>query len=207
MTDCQDTMARPGYGGSVSDERGNKPLDPTERVPVRPLVVNPVRPVEPVHLRADATNAYLDAQTANLPPKGTDSEHVAVREVMTRPAITLDAGASLAEAAALMTSRRIDHLPITSDQLLVGLVTRGDLVDRMLRFPEGWRALPVDRVMTSAVVTIGPAQSLREAAQVLIDSHHGGLPVVSPERLVVGFLAARDVLKVLVRRAPLSLWV
>ncbi len=170
-------------------------------------MVNPVRPVEPVHAHSEAEQAYQDPRRANIPPKGTDSAHVPVRQVMSRPAITLDASATLAEAAALMQSRRIDHVPVTTNRLLVGLVTRSDLLERMLRTPNGWGALPLEMVMTRDVVTIGPAQSLREAAQLLIDSHHGALPVVSPERTVVGFLAARDLLKVLVRRAPLSLWV
>ncbi len=49
-------------------------------------------------------------------------------EAMTAPAITIDAGRPVAEAARLMTERGVNRLPVTSGGELVGIVTRADLV-------------------------------------------------------------------------------
>ena len=51
-----------------------------------------------------------------------------VREVMTAEPITATPDVSVLEALALMTKRRIRHLPVTQDGMLIGLVSIGDLV-------------------------------------------------------------------------------
>ncbi len=51
-----------------------------------------------------------------------------VREVMTAPAIVIDADAEIEEAAALMLREGIARLPVMEDQRLVGIVTRADIV-------------------------------------------------------------------------------
>ena len=51
-----------------------------------------------------------------------------VGEVMTRPAVTISADTPILSALALMTKRRIRHLPIVEDERMVGFVSIGDLV-------------------------------------------------------------------------------
>jgi CBS domain-containing protein len=51
-----------------------------------------------------------------------------VREVMTAPAITVAPDDSVLAALALMTRRRIRHLPVVESGRCVGIVSIGDLV-------------------------------------------------------------------------------
>jgi len=51
-----------------------------------------------------------------------------VDEVMTSPVITVTSVTSPLEALAMMTRRRIRHLPVVDDGVLVGFVSIGDLV-------------------------------------------------------------------------------
>lgn len=51
-----------------------------------------------------------------------------VREAMTSPVITVLSATSPLEALAMMTRRRIRHLPVVDDGVLVGFVSIGDLV-------------------------------------------------------------------------------
>ncbi|WP_066800232.1 CBS domain-containing protein [Sphingomonas soli] len=51
-----------------------------------------------------------------------------VSEVMTSPAITVSPEESILGALALMTRRRIRHLPVIQDGKCVGVVSIGDLV-------------------------------------------------------------------------------
>ena len=51
-----------------------------------------------------------------------------VGEVMTAPAITVTRGEKVDQALALMTKRRIRHLPVVENGDLVGFVSIGDLV-------------------------------------------------------------------------------
>ena len=52
----------------------------------------------------------------------------AVGEVMTSPAITVTREASVDQALALMTKRRIRHLPVVDGPTMRGFVSIGDLV-------------------------------------------------------------------------------
>jgi CBS domain-containing protein len=54
-------------------------------------------------------------------------------EAMTAPALTIDPARPVHEAAALMTERRINRLPVVDAGKLVGIVTRADLVRAYLR--------------------------------------------------------------------------
>jgi CBS domain-containing protein len=56
-----------------------------------------------------------------------------VGEAMTTPAITVDQDRPLRQAAALMLDRGINRLPVTANGLLVGIVTRADLVRAYIR--------------------------------------------------------------------------
>ncbi len=51
-----------------------------------------------------------------------------VGEVMTAPAITVDPSTSILAALALMTRRRIRHLPVVDDSGPLGFISIGDLV-------------------------------------------------------------------------------
>jgi CBS domain-containing protein len=49
-------------------------------------------------------------------------------EAMTAPAVTIEPGRRIIEAAAIMTARGLNRLPVVEDGRLVGIVTRADLV-------------------------------------------------------------------------------
>lgn len=52
----------------------------------------------------------------------------AVSDVMTKPAVTITSDTPILSALALMTQRRIRHLPIVEGERMVGFVSIGDLV-------------------------------------------------------------------------------
>lgn len=57
-----------------------------------------------------------------------------VAEAMTSPALTIEPGRPLAEAASVMLNEGINRLPVVDDRgTLIGLVTRGDLVRAFAR--------------------------------------------------------------------------
>ena len=60
------------------------------------------------------------------------SHDIAVREIMTGKVITVHPGQTVEECMALMTEKRIRHLPVTDDEQLVGMLSIGDLVKEVI---------------------------------------------------------------------------
>ena len=63
-----------------------------------------------------------------LRDRGREALDLPVSEVMTAPAITVDSQTNVLEALALITERRIRHLPVVESGRILGLVSIGDLV-------------------------------------------------------------------------------
>ncbi len=60
--------------------------------------------------------------------EGRDENEAAVREIMSGPLVVVGLDTSIEECMALMTERRIRHLPVVDEEKVVGLVSIGDLV-------------------------------------------------------------------------------
>ena len=63
-----------------------------------------------------------------LADRGKDCLDVAVEEIMTSPAITVEPATTVDEALAMMTRRRFRHFPVVEDGELVAFISIGDLV-------------------------------------------------------------------------------
>jgi len=63
---------------------------------------------------------------------GRASRETRVEEVMSTPVVTIDPRATAEEGLALMTRKRIRHLPVVEKGALIGLVSIGDLVNAVI---------------------------------------------------------------------------
>lgn len=126
---------------------------------------------------------------------------------------------SVVHARALMERLRVNQLPVVVNGRLVGIVTDRDVRDAYPSVAESGMAtstgdpaqVPVESVMAFAVVTLGPEQSMVEAARLMRRERIGALPIVHDGHLV-GILTRSDVLDAFVglaqrmeaaeRRAP-----
>jgi CBS domain-containing protein len=64
---------------------------------------------------------------------GRQPERTSVRDVMTAPVLRCRPDARLDDCRALMTDRRIRHLPVVEDDEVCGIVTIGDLLASHVR--------------------------------------------------------------------------
>ena len=66
--------------------------------------------------------------TRKMLAKGLDRETTQVREIMTTPLLTVDCHEPLVEANQLMAKKKIRHLGVTENEVVVGLISVKDLV-------------------------------------------------------------------------------
>ena len=67
---------------------------------------------------------------------GADVLNWRVEQVMTSPAITAELGTDVISALAVMTKRRVRHLPVLEDGEVRGIVSIGDLVKHRMELIE-----------------------------------------------------------------------
>ncbi len=61
------------------------------------------------------------------------AEAITAAQAMTSPAVTITSRRPIHEAAAIMTARRVNRLPVVDDGRLVGIISRADLVRAYVR--------------------------------------------------------------------------
>jgi CBS domain-containing protein len=64
--------------------------------------------------------------------QGKSSHDIPVREIMTDKVLTVQPNQTVQDCMALMTSRRVRHLPVTEGERLIGLLSIGDLVKEVI---------------------------------------------------------------------------
>jgi len=64
--------------------------------------------------------------------QGKTSRETQVREIMTEQVVYIQASQTVAECMALMTEKRIRHLPVVEDDKVIGVITIGDVVKEII---------------------------------------------------------------------------
>ncbi len=71
-------------------------------------------------------------RTARGSPVAPSEQHV--RDAMDRTVLCLAEDQTIADVAALMLAKDVDRFPVTRDGALVGFLTRGDIVRKLLGY-------------------------------------------------------------------------
>lgn len=119
---------------------------------------------------------------------------IRVSEAMSGELVTMSSASSLAEAASVMSQKRVGSVLIMDGERLAGILTERDIV-RAISNDIGAPRDEIAHWMTAAPKTVEVDTSL-EAARDLMDSTHiRHLPVTKGGRLV-GMLSMRDLIKI-----------
>ena len=87
------------------------------------LVMDATGPIGVISERDYARSVALKGKTSRTTP---------VRQIMTSPVVRVTPHQSVQEALALVTDRRVRHLPVMEGDQLLGLVSIGDLVKAII---------------------------------------------------------------------------
>lgn len=108
-------------------------------------------------------------------------------------------------ALEIIRLRGVRRVPVAVGGMLVGLITEGDikraepstLTDSQEEFNRVMEETPISRIMISKPVTTTADTPLMEAAEIMLNTKYGALPVVSGSR-VIGILTDNDLTRALV---------
>lgn len=172
-----------------------------------------------------AHRAACSVLVVRPPSLAEPSDHLTVRDVMSRPAVTASPETAVRDIARLMLERKVGSVVIVdAEGRIAGIVTETDfeisdepVPDTAFRWPrflgrhvwseesleeayEEAARRPVASIMTSPVETIDAGTDLWDAVRALTERGHRRLPVLEAGQLV-GVVSQTDLVKVLLARA------
>lgn len=201
-------LAQPYETGAILHHRRVAPIQELSRTP--PL--NPEESGGPVpeqaRLMQKAKAAYDQAEHLGE----TQRRRLGVaRDIMQSPVSFCSPEASLREVWEIFSEKRFRHLPVSRDgQTLLGLISDRDVLRHAPSVatprPGGPSHSPVKEMMVTRLLTGHPNTEIRTIARVLLEERIGCLPILDDEHRLVGIITRSDVLRTLVREAPMELW-
>jgi CBS domain-containing protein len=102
--------------------------------------------------------------------------------------LTIDASATVLEAAQRMRDANVGVLPVVDDGVLHGIITDRDLVVRAMADGVDPALTRVAECATWDIICAQAESSLEDAMEVMADSRIGRLPVVDADNRVIGIL-------------------
>ena len=112
-----------------------------------------------------------------------------VGDVMIKDVVIIKHGSSVEEAASIMMTEGVTHLPVISeDGKLAGIVTAWDVSKAVaLKYTK------LEEIMTRDVVTIGLSDPIERAAKKMNEHNISALPVVDEGQRVIGMITSDGV--------------
>ena len=128
-----------------------------------------------------------------------------VREIMSKDIEVVDRNDNLRTVEERMATKQLRHLPVLEQGEVVGLVTQRDLFKAAMSSAMGYgekaqgaylQSVRVKEIMTYPVVTVSPDTSVAAAAEMMVNTGIGCLPVVDDHQLI-GIVTKTDLLRCL----------
>jgi CBS domain-containing protein/predicted CoA-binding protein len=149
---------------------------------------------------------YLKHVNVSVPASSgrRDKKAAKVREWMSKNPAAVKPDDALSDAIWKMERGRFRHLPVVGDNgRLVGMLTDRDirLIRPSLAFVSKEEAavqlwsIAVQQAAVFDPVSVKPETTLKEAAEIMLRWHVGGLPVVDDQDKVVGMITYTDILR------------
>jgi len=129
-----------------------------------------------------------------------------VKNWMSQPAITVNEKDSMQDATKIMKKNNISILPVLKKEILVGVITDGDLKRASasdatsLEIHELFyliSKIKIKDIMSGTPITVPPDFSVEETAEILLKNKISGVPVVDNQGHVLGIITQNDLFKVL----------
>jgi CBS domain-containing protein len=111
------------------------------------------------------------------------------------PAVhTIEPGASVADAVALMAQKNIGALVVVEGGRVVGIVTERDVLRRAVVLERSPKQTPLRDIMATSVMVVPPQRTSAECMALMTEHRVRHLPVLDAGRLV-GLVSIGDLVK------------
>lgn len=192
----------------------SRKVDPVQKV-------LPVDHIDPESRQSESdhshpgSSAFIRAYEAIHTMKQAGRSVILAEDVMSSPAVSLTAEATVLQAQNLFQQHRFRHVPITDDQgQVLGIVSDRD-VWRGVADPTLYQLsasldparTAIFHFMSHPVLVANPETEIRSITRVMFEEHIGAMPIVSKSGRLLGIMTRSDVLRVLISHPDFDYWV
>lgn len=123
------------------------------------------------------------------------STGIKVRDAMVSPAVIIGPDSSVKEAATMMQGEDVGSLVVTVKGKPTGIITREDLVNKIIASGLDPKKVLVKHVMSSDLITASPDEDIADVARKISKTGFERLPVVDGGN-IVGIISTREIARV-----------
>ena len=133
---------------------------------------------------------------------------IPISTIMAKDLVTVKKTDGLDVAEHLFKKHRIRHIPVVDGKRIVGMLSMNDLL--RISFADGayreednisssvYEMFTVPMLMRNKLTTVAPDNTIREAAEIFVQSEYHSLPVVDGDELV-GIVTTTDLINYLLK--------
>ena len=128
-----------------------------------------------------------------------------VKEIMSRPVVTVSMDATLSDVQEVFERERFHHVIVVENGRAVGVISDRDLLKRLSPFvgnklnerrqDENTLNLRAHQVMTRNPISVSPDDTVQKAVDLILRHNFRSLPVLDKYRQPVGILSWKDILR------------
>lgn len=100
-------------------------------------------------------------------------------------------------AIRLMSEKSIGALPVMQDGQLMGILSERDYARKVILMGRSSAETPVSQIMTKAVVTVTPQDTVHDCMEIMTEKRIRHLPVVEKGK-VIGMISIGDLVKAVI---------
>jgi CBS domain-containing protein len=144
----------------------------------------------------------IHAEQSRVTALSSDIFKLPVSYLLMPPPATLDVGATIGEAVALMQRRNFGSVMITRNGKLAGIITERDILNKVIGKMDDFRTRPVVDAMTPNPLRLRPDDMI---AYVMNNMHVGGyrhVPIVDENDVPVSIISIKDVMTFILDHFP-----
>lgn len=109
-----------------------------------------------------------------------------IEKIMSTNVVSLDISKTAADAAALMTEKKVGSVIVIKNDRLFGIVTERDLVRRY------FRDTLLESLASHPLITAEPTTTVEKAAEIMLKNKIRKLPVIDENNTVAGMVTVTD---------------
>jgi CBS domain-containing protein len=159
------------------------------RIPVINTNENHEKELVGIISEKDIATKLGSSKYGNLAPS-----HFHVSTVMVKDVVTVEKTMDVAEAAKMILDKNIGALIVTSQEDLVGIITKSDFID--LCKGKAYEKILAEEIMTSEIISVSSNDRLIHARRVIMDSNIGRL-LINENSELAGILTSKDIARAL----------